>query len=42
MTAIPEIRFSRYLYDDDKAEKTGKKTQPPIFKRLRALRVHSL
>ena len=42
LIAIPEIRFSGYLYDNDKAEKIGKKTQPPIYKVLRALRVHSL
>ena len=35
-------RFSGYLYDNEKAEKNGKKTQPPSCKGLRALRVYSL
>ena len=42
LIAIPERRFSGYLYDDDGAEKKGKKTQPPIYKGLRALRVHTV
>ena len=34
--------FSRYLYDNDSVEKTGKKTQPPRYKGLTALWVHTV